>query len=196
MQTIYGKLFGPHKGTVVIPDIVTPVNAVAATATVTYTNATNATNGKKIIIDGKEYKFTATAVAAEGDILIGANADATFTNLSRAINLSGGTPDTDYKVAAAHPTVSSAINTGTDVVTLTARTKGAAGNLIEVRTDETTITLSGSKLGAGAGVDGVDGTVAEKGTFCWDASYFYICTADNTVSGTNWKRLGTLDGSF
>lgn len=35
--------------------------------------------------------------------------------------------------------------------------------------------------------NGVDGTVGTKGQIVWDASKIYICTADNTISGANWK---------
>jgi hypothetical protein len=178
------------------PGFVTPVNAIAAPGIITYQNATDATAGKIVTIGTKPYKFVAGPVAAEGDVLIGANADATFLNLERAINKSGGTPDTDYKVALAHPDVAATQTAGSDIVTLAARVKGTAANSIALTTDEATITLSGATMGAGAGVDGVDGTVGAKGDLRFDESYIYLCTAANTVAGSNWKRLGghTLEG--
>lgn len=36
---------------------------------------------------------------------------------------------------------------------------------------------------------GVDGTLAERGDLYIDASYLYIATADNGVTGTNWKKI-------
>jgi hypothetical protein len=172
-----------------LTQLTTPVNAVAATATTAYVNATNMTAGKLITINGKAYKFVAV-VAVEGDVKIGASADATMLNLSRAINSSGGTPGdgNDYIAAIAHPTVGAALDSGTDTLTLTARTKGAAGNDLTLTTDEATFTLSGATLGSGAGVDGVDGTVGSAGDIRLDTGYLYVCSAANTVSGTNWVR--------
>lgn len=36
---------------------------------------------------------------------------------------------------------------------------------------------------------GVDGTLADRGDLYLDASYLYIATADNGVTGTNWKKI-------
>lgn len=134
------------------PNFETPVNAVAATATMTYTvtdpaplvaalkaiTYTDANlpagNDTVIISDGvtpKTYKFVAS-VAVEGDVLIG-TADATALNLVQALNATGGTNEIggDYLVAAENPLVSAAQDTtgaGTGTITLTARTAGADGN--------------------------------------------------------------------
>lgn len=164
---------------------VTPVNAVAATQTLTYTHGSQPTAAKIVTVNGKAYTFVAGPVAAEGDVLIGADEDATLTNLHRAINRSGGTPDTDYKVAAAHTTVSSSINTTSHVLTFTAKTAGVAGNAYTLTTDETTFTAGGAVFASG-----VDGTLGAKGEIYVDASYIYLCTAANTISGANWKRAG------
>lgn len=127
--------------------------SVAASQTITYVGATNPTAGKTVTIDGLAYKFVAT-VADPGDVKIGAAADNTWTSFSQCINKSGGTEGAgqDYLTigGVAHPTVSSSINTTSDQVTLTARTAGAAGNLIFLSTTETTATLGGNLLAGGA----------------------------------------------
>jgi hypothetical protein len=157
-----------------------PVNAVAGTATLTYTHETNPTAGKLVTVNGKAYKFTATAVAAEGDILIGADENATMTNLQDAIKTGGVTAG--HKVAVAHPTVTAEIAAGSHLVTLTARTKGTIGDAYTVTTDEASITASDF-------VDestGVDGTLGVKYEVRFDDDNIYLCSAGNKISDANW----------
>lgn len=151
---VTGNVSGGVSGHILDAAFVTPVNAVAATATVAYTG-TNvavltaasyaftytdaniaAANDTVIITDGvtpKTYKFVA-AVADEGDVLIAAgDPDATIANLVCALNHSGCTENTDYKAAAQNPLVSATADTagaGTGTLTLTARTSGAGGNSV------------------------------------------------------------------
>jgi hypothetical protein len=113
----------------------------AATATVAYQNAVNVTGDKVITVNGKAYTFKAVLTPTEGEVLIGADSDASMTNLKNAI-MHTGTPGTDYECAAAHPDVSAAIDTGTDTLTLTALVEGAAGNAMTLTTDEATFTLT------------------------------------------------------
>jgi hypothetical protein len=185
-------IVGDLTGHLTDPDFVTPVEGVAATATVVYADGTAPTATKKVTIGGVVYTFVAV-VAAAGNVAIGASADAAFTNLSRAINKSGGTEGAgqDYMSAGgiANPYVSSAVNTGTDTVTLTALLKGTAGNAITLTSDEATVTLSGVTLGAGAGVDGVNGTVGAKGDLRFDADFVYVCTAAAAITDSGkWKK--------
>ena len=76
------------------------------TATLT-SNNTNVSNNDTVRIGEKTYTFKTTLTPTEGEVLIGADADASLLNLIRAINHTG-TPDVDYKCAAAHPAVSAA----------------------------------------------------------------------------------------
>lgn len=69
-------------------------------------------------------------------------------------------------------------------VTVTAATKGAAGNSIE-----TTETMVNGSFGGGALSGGVDGTVGSQWELRVDSSYLYICIDDNTVADTNWRRI-------
>ncbi len=164
-------------------DFVTPVNALAGTALVTYQNGTNVTANKVITIGGVTYTFKAALTPAEGEVLIGASSDVTMTHLKDAVNHTG-TPGTDYSVAASNPDVVAGIDVGSDELTLAARTKGSAGNSLALTTDEATFTLSGFSTTP----TGVDGTVGAKGDVRFDAGFVYLCTAANTASGANWKR--------
>jgi len=76
------------------------------TATIT-SNNTNVSDADTVTIGEKTYTFKTGSVPTEGQVLIGADADASLLNLIRAINHTG-TPDVDYKCASAHPAVSAA----------------------------------------------------------------------------------------
>jgi hypothetical protein len=82
-------------------------------------------------------------------------------------------------------TYSMAQGTGT-TVTVTAATKGVAGDLIA-----TTETMANGAFGQatlGDTTAGVDGTVGIAGSMKYDTSYLYLCSADNTISDDNWRR--------
>src|SRR4051812_26191113 len=79
-----------------------PVDAVAASDTLT-SNNTNVTAADTVTVGTKVYTFRASLTPLEGEVLRGGSADASLLNLIRAINHTG-TPDTDYKCAAVHPT--------------------------------------------------------------------------------------------
>lgn len=122
---------------------------VAASATITNGNTNNVADGNTITIGSKVYQFKDTP-AAINDVQIGASADASFSNLVAAINGSG-TPGTEYfegTVADLNVT-SSAV--ASHVITLTAITAGAEGNLIALAKSGTYITLSAATLGGGTG---------------------------------------------
>lgn len=95
------------------------------------TDNTNAADGSSVVIGSKTYTFQDTLTNVDGNIHIGADADATLLNLARAINASGGTPGTDYATAnTVHPTVSASGSVTSHTITLTAKTPGVAGNAI------------------------------------------------------------------
>lgn len=87
------------------------------TATLT-SNNTNVSNNDTVTIGEKTYTFKTALTPTEGEVLIGANADASLLNLIRAINHTG-TPDTDYKCAAVHPAVSAASSVTSHSFTIT-----------------------------------------------------------------------------
>jgi hypothetical protein len=160
-----------------------PINAVAASNILT-SNNTNVSNLDTVTVNGKIYTFKTTMTATEGEIKIGADADASLLNLARAINNSGGTPVTDYQVAAAHPTVSSSATvSGGHTITLSARTKGTAGNALTLAEVAVTLTITGALF-----TGGIDGTVARRGKGYEDGTYTYLAIANNTVADANWRR--------
>jgi len=119
--------------------------AAAATAVLTY-GAAQATAARRVTIAGVTYTFVVT-VAAEYDVKIGADVDATMLNLSRAINMSGGSNALagDYFVRAINGFVSAVHSAGGNTITLTARKAGANGNNLRITSiapfDEPTFTL-------------------------------------------------------
>jgi len=124
-----------------------------ATNTVLYEDGTAPTAAKVLNINGTVYTFVAI-VAAAGDVKIEASADATMLNLSRCINKSGGTAGAgqDYMSAGgiAHPTASASLNSGTDLLTLTALTAGVGGNALTLSSTEATFTLGGALFSGGS----------------------------------------------
>lgn len=83
-----------------------------------YTN-TVPQNGDKLILDTYTYRFAQTVVHV-GDVLIGADSDASWTNMTHAIMGTGGTPGVDYLVNNAHPYITAAINLGNNIITFSA----------------------------------------------------------------------------
>jgi len=169
----------------------TPVNAVAATGTLTVAGGGNKIlDGDTITIGTKTYTFKAALTPTEGQVLIGATDTSALLNLKNAINHTG-TPDTDYKCAAVHPTVAGTSSNATTLV-VTAKTKGVAGNAIA-----TTDTEAGTDKAWGAATlaGGVDGTVGIENELCADGSYLYHTIVENTISDANWRRI-SLGSAF
>lgn len=174
---------------------VTPANAVAATGKLTIAVG-NAANDNTLTVGSVTYKFK-TALsdpAAANEILIGADASGTAANILLAIAAAGTAGEVGVKYGTGtvpHPLVGATAEAG--VVTFTAKTKGAAGNSIALAKVGDNLTVTGAKLGTGAGATaGVDGTVGEKGDFAWDDTYIYRCKADNTVADANWVKMGSF----
>jgi hypothetical protein len=154
-----------------------PVNAVAATGTLTFSGVVSDT--ETVTIGDDVYEFDTDASVTEGNILVdvsgGATASAAVTALVAAI------------VASDTQGVGAADGDG-DTVVLTADTAGTAANSIA-----TTETCANGSFAAATLEGGVDSTIGVKGQMYVDASYLYVNTAASTVSTTNWKRvsLGT-----
>ena len=172
---------------IIIPEK-TPVNAVASVGKIT-SDATAPSDADTVTIDTKVYTFKTALTPVEGEVLIGANAAAALDNLKAAINHTG-TPDTDYKCAAVHPTVTATTNTNTTQL-VAAKIKGVAGNSIALAEASTHLTVDAAVLGTE--VAGVDGTIGIANEICVDASYIYHAIAANTIADANWRRvtLGT-----
>lgn len=165
----------------------TPVNAIAASVTLTASNIP--VNADTVTIDSVGYAFVDTLSETPSTCevkIVSGNVNTTLANLGMAINLNG-TDGTNYKNCSLHPTVAATAGTGT--LLATAKTRGVSGNYTGVSSSNpTNLTWSGSTLSGG-----VNGTVGKAGETYRDSSYIYNCIADNTISGANWRRvsLGT-----
>jgi hypothetical protein len=168
-----------------VPVDKTPVNAVAASGTLTVgSGGSKILDGDTVTIGSKTYTFKTALTPTEGQVLIGANDTAALLNLKNAINHTG-TPDTDYKCAAVHPTVTGTSSNATTLV-VTAKTKGVAGNSIV-----TTETEAGTDKAWGAAhlEGGVNGTPGIANETCMDDTYLYCCITANTIADANWRRI-------
>lgn len=103
----------------------TALTEVRATGTLT-SDGTAPDDGDTVVIGNKTYTFKTALTPTEGEVLIGASAAAALDNLKSAINHTG-TPDTDYKCAAAHTQVQATTNTDTTQV-VQALVAGTAAN--------------------------------------------------------------------
>jgi hypothetical protein len=122
-------------------------------------------------------------VEDDGDVLIGANEDATFLNLTRALNHSGGTEGVgeDYISYGAQPSVDvTAIhNAGGNVVDLTAVQRGSAGNMTVT---DTSANITSTSLTGGADLPGPGYQVLIGNNS--DATMLNLRFAVNKVGGT------------
>lgn len=128
--------------------IVRGSGSVAATGTLTSDN-TNVSDGDTVTIGTKVYTFKTALTPTEGQVLIGADADASLLNLIRAINHSG-TPNTDYKCAAQNPDVSAATSVTSHAFAVTARVAGTAGNAIATTETSSHLAWGDTVLASGA----------------------------------------------
>ncbi len=162
----------------------TPVNAVAATGSLTLANQPS--GGMRLVIGNKTYTFVAAGTAVvDGEINIGSDLSGTQANIIAAITGEPSEPS-ETEVNTAHTQVTCGAAWVANVLTLTARVKGAAGNAIAT-TD--TLTSGSDGFGAATLANGVNGTVGLENQLMRDASYLYVALADNTVSDANWRRV-------
>lgn len=172
-----------------------PVNAATAFAKTTLTSDdTNVSNNNTVTIGSKIYTFKTSLSPAEGEVLIGADADASLLNLIRAINHSG-TPDTDYKCAAAHPEVSAAASVTAHGFLITALAVGSTVYFLS--TSAATLAFSSVTVNGGlpaAQFDVSDSSSELSVSYAWQYStdgMIWVpcvgtingCTYDDTVPG-------------
>lgn len=175
-----------HKHPSVIVPAGSPINAKAAGGTITVT--AQPTDGETVTIGSRTYTFKASLTGAANEIAIGADTNATADNLKRAIN-DEGIEGTNYGAGTAiHADVTASVST--NIVTVTAKVKGAAGNSISLATNSANITLSGASLAGG-----VDGTSGTAGELRRDSSYLYICIGTQGTTDDNWRRIA-LGGAY
>jgi hypothetical protein len=121
---------------------------VAATNTVT-SNNTNVSNGDTVTINGAVYTFVTSLSGASYEVLIGANADASLTNLRKAVNGSG-IPGTDYGLNTAVNRDVTAGAVTSHAITLTAISTGTIGNSLTLAKSATTLTVGGATFSGGS----------------------------------------------
>lgn len=138
----------------------TPVNAVAATGSITYGSPV-ATD--TVVVDGNTFTCVAATPAA-GEFSSISELTALVTALASVNATDNGT-----------------------VISIVAATKGVAGNALALSVgggNTGTLAVSGAHLTAG-----VDGTVGAVRQLFVDASYLYFASAANTIADTNWRRI-------
>lgn len=123
-------------------------STAAAVGTLTSDN-TNAANTETVTIGSKVYTFKTALTPTEGEVLIGADADASLLNLIRAINHTG-TSGTDYSVAVANTQVTAASAVTSHAFLVTARIPGAGAN--SFATTETSAHLAWGAVTLASGV--------------------------------------------
>lgn len=169
-----------------------PVDAVEeefAQNTLTSDN-TNVDPADVVTVAGKAYTLVAALTPLEGEVLIGGTADLSLTNLARAINHTG-TPNVDYKCAAANTNASSSA-VASHALTFTARTAGAGGNALGLTTTAATLTPGAATFSGGVtGIDGTPGEENQVGAF--DGQPYFCTEAATIVTAGAWKKLTLED---
>jgi hypothetical protein len=163
------------------------VPAVAATGAIIRT-ATNVSNNDTVTVGSQTYTFKTTLTPANYEVLIGADAAASLTNLRHAINNSGGTPGTDYQVPAANTSASASAISGSNLP-LVALVAGTSGNSISLSETAAQLSVTGSTLQGGANAGGMTSELLsdyEQGS--WTPSY---SSSGGTLLATYGTRLGS-----
>lgn len=154
-----------------------PVNAVEAAVSLTI--GAIGTVGDTFTIGNKVFTVVTNATANENGEVNAGTDKATFqTAVKAAINGTDG-----YNVA--HTQVVCGTIAG-DVYPITAKVAGTAANSILV---SETFNSASNLFSHDHLQNGVDGTLAVAGELRSDATYLYVCSADNTVADKNWRRV-------
>jgi len=183
-------------GTVVHP-LVTSAKTAVDTMTVTAKTIGDAGNAIALANTGNFAKSSATLLHGEdvetvGGVLIGISAEASIDNLVSAILHTPGDEGILWSTGTpVNPYVTAAKTTPATMTVTAIVAGGTTGNAIAL--DET---LSNGSWAGGATTmsGGIDGTEAPKGKIMFDTSNVYVATAENSISGKNWKKtaLGAL----
>ena len=157
---------------------------VQAAGTLT-SNNTNVTAGNFVIVAGKMYRFVSTTPDAEGDVLVGSDADGTLTNLKDAINRdSPGTKDgVKYRCENAHPFVTCGAVTA-HAVTVTAIGGGTGPNSLPTTTNDATLSWGADTLEDGEASEGGEGALRITPSDNSKTGFNYICSIHNLAGFT------------
>jgi len=141
----------------------------------------------------------ATITAIAGGVAGNVDSTDTFDTASNAFSTTTLINGGDCTKANARTALVAAINTGSaivgaaatagDTLTITAKATGTAGNVdISDTMDHGSFADGATKLAGGT-----NGTLGTKGDMMRDDSFLYVCIADNSVTGTNWRRVSLGD---
>lgn len=116
----------------------------------TLTSSGTAGNTETVTVGGKAYQFQTTLTNTNGNVLIGANAAASLTNLYAAINLGTGAGTLYATAMTANPDVVATAVTATTLV-VTATVPGTVGNFIASTETMANWAWGGTVLASGSG---------------------------------------------
>lgn len=177
-----GSLVGTLTGSASAIPSGTPVNAVASTGTITFGG--DVIDGETVTIGTEIFEFDTDASVTGTNTLVDISGGGSAQQALDALLALSGSTDADVTLAD---------ETG-GVMSVTSDVAGVLGDLIALEESSANITLSGVVLGAGAGTNGVDGTVGAAGDVFFDTGYIYLCTATNTIADANWERAAVAGG--
>lgn len=120
----------------------------------TLTSTANPAAADTVSVGGKTYTFQSTLTDSDGNVLIGADAEATLANLYNAINLSG-TAGTDYAASMTLNEKVEATSKSATTVVVKAKVPGSIGNHIPSTEASTALSWGGATLASGSGDIGV-----------------------------------------
>lgn len=166
-----------------------PTAPVAAKAILTTSGAVVAES--TVTINGVTYTFV-TALSTEptvpNEILIGADEDASFTNLTAAIMGTAG-KGTAYSTDTEKPVdITAVFNTDSaTTITVTATTAGEIGNTYDIgKSNRGGGSISWDEVDYLA--DGVNGTVGVSGAIRFVTGELWISTDESTTAVSHWEK--------
>lgn len=161
----------------------TALSGAQATGTLT-SNNTNVSDGDTVKLAGIYYKFVIALTGAAYEVLIGASADASLTNLASAINLTSGLGTTYGTGTEVNSGASSTATPTAHVLTFTAINPGTFGNTTTLSAAGiATLTASGSTLSGGVATTSYQVLIGSNA----DDSLTNLASAINGTSGIGTK---------
>lgn len=136
-----------------------------------------------VTIGSVTYTFKTSVATTANEILIGASAAATASNLAAAINNGVGSGTLFGSSTVVHPTVAASATTG--VVSLTAKAAGTAGNSIGLSKVGTDISVSGATLTGGSASGGATFDIGTDYTIDFETGRIEIVPTGNIATGTD-----------
>lgn len=109
------------------------------------------TDTQTVVVGGKTYTTQTILTDVDGNVLIGANAQATLANLKAAINLEAGAGTTYAASMTANPLVA-AISSDATTLVVRSKVEGAVGNQIASTETQTNAAWGAATLAGGTGV--------------------------------------------